>query len=88
MGIEIARKRRVKVGFLRLVTAWPFPEKRVRELARKVKAFVVPEINLGQMVLEVERCAGGKADAVLVPHAGGGVHDPEAIADAIVRAAR
>jgi 2-oxoglutarate ferredoxin oxidoreductase subunit alpha len=88
MGIELARKRRVKVGFLRLVTAWPFPEKRVRELARKVKAFVVPEINLGQMVLEVERCAGGKAAAVAVPHAGGGVHDPEAIAEAIVRAAK
>jgi 2-oxoglutarate ferredoxin oxidoreductase subunit alpha len=88
MGIEIARKRRVKVGFLRLVTAWPFPERRVRELAQKVKAFVVPEINLGQMVLEVERCAAGKAAAVAVPHAGGGVHDPEAIAEAIVRAAK
>jgi 2-oxoglutarate ferredoxin oxidoreductase subunit alpha len=88
MGIELARKRRVKVGFLRLITAWPFPERHVRELARKVRAFVVPEINLGQMVLEVERCAGGKAAAIAVPHAGGGVHDPEAIAEAIVRAAR
>jgi 2-oxoglutarate ferredoxin oxidoreductase subunit alpha len=88
MGIELARKRRVKVGFLRLVTAWPFPERRIRELARKVKAFVVPEINLGQMVLEVERCAGGEAATVAVPHAGGGVHDPEAIAQAIGRAAR
>jgi 2-oxoglutarate ferredoxin oxidoreductase subunit alpha len=88
MGIELARKKRVKVGFLRLITAWPFPEKHVRELARKVKAFVVPEINLGQMVLEVERCAGGKAAAIAVPHAGGNVHDPETIAEAIVRAAR
>jgi len=88
MGIELARKKRVKVGFLRLITAWPFPERHVRELARKVKAFVVPEINLGQMVLEVERCAGGKAAAIAVPHAGGGVHDPETIAEAIVRAAR
>ena len=88
MGIELARKKRVKVGFLRLITAWPFPERHVRELARKVKAFVVPEINLGQMVLEVERCAGGKAATIAVPHAGGGVHDPETIAEAIVRAAR
>jgi 2-oxoglutarate ferredoxin oxidoreductase subunit alpha len=88
LGIDLARKRRVKVGFLRLITAWPFPEKRVRELARKVKAFVVPEINLGQMVLEVERCAGGKAAVIAVPHAGGGVHDPEAIAEAIVRAGK
>jgi 2-oxoglutarate ferredoxin oxidoreductase subunit alpha len=88
MGIELARERGVKVGFIRLVTVWPFPERRIRELARRVKAFVVPEINLGQIVLEVERCAAGQAAAVGVPHAGGGVHDPEAIAEAIVRAAK
>ena len=88
MGIELARRKGVKVGFLRLIAVWPFPEKRVRDLARRVKAFVVPEINLGQIVLEVERCAGGGAGAIAVPHAGGSVHDPEAIVEAIVRAAR
>ena len=88
MGIEMARKRGIKVGVIRLIVVWPFPEKRIRELAGKVKAFVVPEINYGQMVLEVERCAAGRASAVLVPHAGGGVHDPQVIADAIVRAAK
>jgi 2-oxoglutarate/2-oxoacid ferredoxin oxidoreductase subunit alpha len=88
MGIELARRQGVKVGFLRLVVVWPFPEARIRELAGKVKGFVVPEINLGQMVLEVERCAGGQALALGVPHAGGGVHDPDVICEAIVRAAR
>ena len=88
MGVDLARQRGVKVGVIRLVVIWPFPEKRIRELAGKIKAFVVPEINYGQMVLEVERCAAGKADAVLVPHGGGGVHDPETIADVIVRAAK
>jgi 2-oxoglutarate ferredoxin oxidoreductase subunit alpha len=87
-GIEMARKKGVKVGVIRLIVAWPFPEKRIRELAAKVKAFVVPEINYGQMVLEVERVAAGKAAAVLVPHGGGGVHDPQDICDAIVRAAK
>jgi len=87
-GIEIARKKGVKVGSLRLIVAWPFPERRIRELAEKIGAFVVPEINLGQMVLEVERCAAGRVPAVPVPHAGGGVHDPQQIADVIVRAAR
>jgi 2-oxoglutarate ferredoxin oxidoreductase subunit alpha len=87
-GIEIARNEGVKVGHIRLIVAWPFPEKRIRELAAKVKAFVVPEINLGQMVLEVERCAAGKVPAVPVGHSGGGVHDPKDIADAIVRAAQ
>jgi len=85
MGVEIARARGVKVGVLRLVVLWPFPEERVRALADRVGAFVVPEINLGQISLEVERCAAGRARVVSVPHAGGGVHDPEAIAEAIVR---
>jgi 2-oxoglutarate ferredoxin oxidoreductase subunit alpha len=88
MGIEMARAEGVNVGFLRLIVVWPFPEERIRELAGAVKAFVVPEINYGQMVLEVERCAAGKAPAVLVPHGGGSVHDPEAICKAIVEAAR
>jgi 2-oxoglutarate ferredoxin oxidoreductase subunit alpha len=59
-AIEAARKRGLRVGKLRLITAWPFPEKKIRELAAKVKAFVVPELNLGQMVREVERAAAGR----------------------------
>jgi 2-oxoglutarate ferredoxin oxidoreductase subunit alpha len=87
-GVELARREGVKVGTIRLIVVWPFPERFVRELAKKVKAFVVPELNMGQMVLEVERCAGGAAKAVLVPHAGGGVHSPEDISKAIVEAVR
>jgi 2-oxoglutarate ferredoxin oxidoreductase subunit alpha len=78
-AIEQARKEGMRIGHLRLVTAWPFPEKRIRELASKVKAFVVPELNLGQMVYEVERVAGGKASITHVPHAGGTVHNPKEI---------
>jgi 2-oxoglutarate ferredoxin oxidoreductase subunit alpha len=87
LGVDLARKKGVKVGVLRLLTIWPFAETRIRELSEKVAAFVVPEVNLGQIVLEVERCAAGKAKAVSVPHAGGGVHDPEVIAKAILEAA-
>jgi len=85
-GIELARKEQARVGLLRLITAWPFPERRISELAGVAAAFVVPEINCGQMVREVERAAAGRARVVSVPHAGGGVHDPETIAAAIVRA--
>jgi 2-oxoglutarate ferredoxin oxidoreductase subunit alpha len=88
MGIDMARKKGVKVGFIRLIVVWPFPETLVRKLASKVKAFVVPEINYGQIVLEVERCAAGKAAAIGVPHGGGGVHDPECIFKAIMEAAK
>jgi 2-oxoglutarate ferredoxin oxidoreductase subunit alpha len=88
MGIDMARKKGVKVGFIRLIVIWPFPEKLIRDLASKIKAFVVPEINYGQIVLEVERCAGGKAEAICVPHGGGSVHDPECICEAIMEAAK
>ncbi len=85
-AIDMARGKGVKVGRLRLITAWPFPEKRIAELSAKVKAFVVPELNLGQMVREVERAAGARAKTVHVPHAGGSVHRPEDIFKAIMEA--
>jgi 2-oxoglutarate ferredoxin oxidoreductase subunit alpha len=81
--VRIARDMGLRVGLLKLVTVWPFAEERIRELAQHVKAFVVPEINLGQIALEVERCAGGMAQTILVPHAGGGLHRPDDILKAI-----
>ncbi len=83
-AIEQARKEGIRVGHMRLVVAWPFPEARVRALAAQVKSFVVPELNYGQMVLEVERAAAGRARVVSVPHAGGTVHNPRDIYQKIV----
>ena len=87
-AVERAREKGIRVGMMKLVTVWPFPEERIREIAGKIQAFVVPEINCGQIALEVERCASGMAKTVLVPHSGGGVHHPEVIISAIVEAAR
>jgi 2-oxoglutarate/2-oxoacid ferredoxin oxidoreductase subunit alpha len=70
------------------ITAWPFPDFVIRELAPKVKGLVVPELNLGQMVREVERAAAGKCRVALVSHAGGTVHKPEDILKAIQEVAR
>ncbi|MFH0908558.1 MAG: 2-oxoacid:acceptor oxidoreductase subunit alpha [bacterium] len=86
-AIEEARKRGVKVGHLRLLIVWPFPADRIRELAARVKAFVVPELNMGQIVLEVQRETEGKARVLSVPHAGGTVHDPQVILDKILEGA-
>ena len=73
---------------MRLITVWPFAEDRVRELSQQVKAFLVPEINYGQIVLEVERCAGGRAKTLLLPHMGGGMHQPQTILEGIREALR
>ena len=87
-AVEAARHKGVKVGHLRLVITWPFPAKRIKELAGRAKAFVVPELNMGQMVLEVERAVAGKAAVISVPHAGGTVHEPETILARIMEAAQ
>jgi 2-oxoglutarate ferredoxin oxidoreductase subunit alpha len=87
-AVRFAREAGIKVGTLRLKTVWPFPEKRIRQLATKIKAFVVPEINYGQVVLEVERCAAGKASTFHVPHMGGWVHDPLDILEVIKEAVK
>jgi 2-oxoglutarate ferredoxin oxidoreductase subunit alpha len=87
-AVQLARKAGMKIGTLRLKTVWPFPEKRIKQLAKKIKAFVVPEINYGQVTLEVERCAAGKAATHHVPHFGGWVHDPLDILKVIKEAAK
>jgi 2-oxoglutarate ferredoxin oxidoreductase subunit alpha len=87
-AIQLAREQGIKAGKFRLISAWPFPEQHIADLAGRVKAFVVPELNLGQMVREVERSAAGKARVISVPHAGGTVHQPEVILKAIVEAVR
>lgn len=87
-AVKMARDEGIRAGLLQLITVWPFAEERIRELASQAKALVVPEINYGQMVLEVERCAGGRAEVIPVPHMGGDVHSPETILKAIREAAK
>jgi 2-oxoglutarate ferredoxin oxidoreductase subunit alpha len=86
-AVLAARKRGIHVGTFRLITAWPFPTQRIRQIAENVKAFVVPELNLGQMVREVERATAGRARVIPVSHAGGSVHKPQAILEAIMESA-
>ena len=87
-AIETARARGLKVGHLRLVICWPFPAPLLKTVAATAKAVVFPELNLGQMVLEAERAVAGRVPVVGVPHAGGTVHEPQVILDAILEAAR
>jgi 2-oxoglutarate/2-oxoacid ferredoxin oxidoreductase subunit alpha len=59
MAVDLLRAEGVKAGLFRPITVWPFPEKRVAEIAQQVKAIVVPEMNLGQMIFPVERAIKG-----------------------------
>jgi 2-oxoglutarate ferredoxin oxidoreductase subunit alpha len=87
-AMEMARAEGLRVGLIRLRTIWPFPEKRIRQIAERVRSFVVVEMNLGQMVYEVERCSAGRAGTFLAPHAGGTVHSPQQILQVVREAAQ
>lgn len=82
-AVRRAESKGLAVGFLRLITLWPFPEERVGRLSEKTRAFIVPEINYGQVVLEVERCAAGRAETVSLGLMGGTMHTPEEILEVI-----
>ena len=82
-AVDEAREQGIKAGLLRLITVWPFPEEKIRELAARVKGFVTVEINLGQIHLEVERSARGLAPCVLVGHAGGTIITPDRVLKAL-----
>ncbi len=57
-AVRQAREMGLKIGLCKAQTIWPFPEKQVRALAERVNTIYVPELNMGQYCLEVERIAG------------------------------
>jgi len=85
--IEMAKREGLRVGLLRLLTVWPFPEDLIRNLAKQVRAFVVPEINMGQIIHEVERAAAGRARVCGVNRPGGEILEPDQVLAGIRRAA-
>jgi 2-oxoglutarate/2-oxoacid ferredoxin oxidoreductase subunit alpha len=60
-AIKEARDRGIKAGLLQLVTLWPFPRRLLEPHLRKVRAVLVPELNMGQMSREVKRVNQGVA---------------------------
>ncbi len=58
-AVREARERGIKVGLLRPISLYPFPEQRIRELAPKVKEILVVEMNAGQMLQDVRLAVEG-----------------------------
>ena len=85
-AVAAAREEGLKVGLIKLVTVWPFPEQMISDLSGRVKALIMPEINMGQIVLELMRAAQGRCRVVSVPHPGGTIIRPGEILDSIRQA--
>ena len=81
--VESAREQGHKVGLLRPITLFPFPTKRIAELAEKCKGFLVAELNAGQMVEDVRLAVEGKAPVAHYGRMGGAVYSPDEVAEAL-----
>ncbi|MEE9192657.1 MAG: 2-oxoacid:acceptor oxidoreductase subunit alpha [Candidatus Aerophobetes bacterium] len=79
-----ARKEGIKAGYLRLITLWPFPDLYLKKVVREgSKAVIVPEMNVGKMVREVERSVGAQVEVLSFPKPGVELHRPSEICDLI-----
>ena len=76
---EKARAEGKKVGYIKLDTPWPFPEKQIKELTKNASDVLVVELNLGQMYYEVDRVLRRDADVHLMGQIGGLMPTPDEI---------
>jgi 2-oxoglutarate ferredoxin oxidoreductase subunit alpha len=75
----MARKKGIRAGLLKLMTLWPFPGEEIRKISKKARTLMVPELNMGQIVGEVERWARGNSRVVGINRVDGALLTPEEI---------
>lgn len=75
---------RLKVGLIKVNTVWPFPEKQIQEIAKNIDIVIVPEMNVGKYVREVQRALPDKK-VVEMSKCGGEIHTPKEILDEILK---
>jgi 2-oxoglutarate ferredoxin oxidoreductase subunit alpha len=84
-AIRTVRASGLKVGLLRPITLWPFPSEAVKELAKKVKYFLVFEMNMGQMIEDVQLALEGRGEISFYGRPGGVIPTPSEVARVISR---
>ncbi len=84
-AVAEARDRGIKAGLLKLVTLWPFPRRLLEPLLRRVRAVLVPELNLGQISREVKRVNQGMARIETLNRIDGHLITPGEIVERLVK---
>ena len=80
--VKYLRREGLKIGLLRPVTLWPFPEKKIGELSRTAAVFLSVEMNYGQMVEDVRLAVNGNRPVEFFGHGGGEILTVEEIEEA------
>ena len=82
-AVDAARAKGIKVGMIRPITLWPFPEKVLKAAAEKCKSFLTVELNMGQMIKDVKLAIDCKKPVALCYRTGGMIPSPEEVLAAI-----
>ncbi len=77
------REKAIKIGLIRPITLFPFPYKEIFEISKKVKKFLVVEMNLGQMLEDVRIATNGNAEIFFYGRAGGSLVSADEIINKI-----
>ncbi|MBQ4110409.1 MAG: 3-methyl-2-oxobutanoate dehydrogenase subunit VorB [Clostridia bacterium] len=86
-AMQKARNEGIKVGLIRPITLWPFPEKIISETAKKAKSFLAVEMSMGQMVEDVRLAVNGQADVHFYGRTGGVIPTPDEVYNKIIEIA-
>jgi 2-oxoglutarate/2-oxoacid ferredoxin oxidoreductase subunit alpha len=84
-AVREARQRGVKCGLVQLITLWPFPRQMVEPLIRRMRAVLIPELNMGQMSREVKRVNQGSTRVETLNRIDGNLITPDAILARILK---
>ena len=82
-AINQLREQGLRVGLIRPITVWPFPNEIIRELSKKVKRFIALEMSTGQMVEDVRLALEGRAEVLFYGRPGGIIPEPDEFAQVI-----
>ncbi len=87
-AVKQLREEGYKVGIIRPITLWPFPEKAYREAAETAKAFLSVEMSTGQMIEDIKLAVNGKIPVHFFGRTGGIIPTPKEIIDEVKKIAR
>jgi len=85
-AINEAREQGIKVGLIRPITLWPFPDAPFKKAADKVKQIISVELSMGQMIDDIRLASECKVPVTLCNRVGGMIPSPEQVLEAIVKA--